>query len=135
MRWNQTVTLLSPVEKYQDSAGAWHEGKRSERTIFCNEFMVGLVAMAHLRNSDIRAANSTEPVDVGLRNEHMIQVHALDYQGEDQCIYRGEEYEVIYISGAGEYAMLTIGQKLGNSIADEGGEPEPTDPDGGDGNG
>lgn len=114
MRWNDVVTLLSPTEKYQDSAGVWHEGERTERTIFCNVFMIGLVAMAHLRNSDIRAANATEPVDVGLRDEHMLQIHSLDYDGEDQCIFHGKEYEVIYISGGGEYITLTIGQRLGN---------------------
>lgn len=114
MRWNDTVTLLSPTEKYQDAAGAWHEGKRTERTIFCNVFMLGLVAMAHLRNSDIRAANATEPVDVGLRDEHMLQIHSLDYNGEDQCVFHGEEFEVIYISGGGEYITLTIGHRLGN---------------------
>lgn len=118
MRWNETVTLLSPTEKYQDESGAWHEGSRTERVVFCNMFMIGLVTMAHLRNSDIRAANSTEPVDVGLRDEHMLQIHSLDYNGEDECIFHGKEYEIIYISGGGEYIMLTIGQKLSNLVND-----------------
>lgn len=114
MRWNETLVLLSPVEKYQDSAGAWHEGKRSERTVFCNEFMIGFVALAHLRSSDIRAANTTDPVDVGMRNEHMVQVRRIDYEQEDRCIFRGEEYEIMFVSGGGEYVTLTIGQKLSN---------------------
>lgn len=113
-RWNEVVTLLSPTQKYQDTTGAWHEGERTERTVFCNEFTIGLMAMAHLRNSDIRAANSTDPVDVGLRHEHMIQLRSVDYQGEDQVIFRGEEYEVAYMSGAGEYVTITIGHRLGN---------------------
>lgn len=115
MRWNKVVTLLSPAEKYQDDAGAWHEGERRERTVFCNEYTMGVVAQAHLRSSDVRAANSTDPVDVGLRNEHMIQLRAIDYHGEDQCIFEGVEYEVMYLSGSGETRILTIGEKLGNS--------------------
>lgn len=26
MRWNETLVLLSPTQKYQDATGAWHEG-------------------------------------------------------------------------------------------------------------
>ena len=114
MRWNDVIILLSPAEKYQDATGAWHEGERTPRTVFCNVFMIGLVAMAHLRNSDIRAANSTEPVDVGLRDEHMVQIHSLDYNNEDQCIFHGKEYEIVYLSGGGEYITLTISHRLGN---------------------
>ena len=113
-RYNETLTLLAPAAKYQDAAGAWHEGERTARTIFCNEYTIGVMTLAHLRNSDIRAANSTEPVDVGLRNEHMLQIRSIDYQGEDQVIFHGEEYEVVYLSGAGEHRVLTIGQRLGN---------------------
>ena len=116
MRWNKVITLLSPTQKYQDASGAWHEGERTERTVFCNEFILGTLTIAHLRSSDIRATNTTEPVDVGLRHEHMLQLRSIDYQGEDQCIFEGEEYEVIYASGAGEHVMLTIGQRLGNAV-------------------
>ena len=114
MRWNKVVTLLAPAEKFQDSKGQWHEGERTARTVFCNEYTIGLVAQAHLRSSDVRAANSTEPVDMGLRNEHMIQVRAIDYHNEDQCIFEGEEFDVMYLSGSGETRLLTIGQKIGN---------------------
>lgn len=115
MRYNEVVTLLAPTQKYQDSTGAWHEGERTQRTVFCNEFIIGTVTLAHLRSSDIRATNTTEPVDVGLRHEHMLQLRAIDYEGEDQVLFHGEEYEVIYASGAGEFVTLTIGQRLGNA--------------------
>lgn len=118
-RWNDVITLCGAKNKWQDSVGAWHEGERENRLVFCNEYTIGLVAMAHLRNSDIRAANSTEPVDVGLRNEHMVQVRAIDYENEDEVIFHGEEYEVIYVSGSGETRYLTIGQKLGSSGVDD----------------
>lgn len=114
-RWNNTVTLLAPAAKYQDAAGAWHEGERVPREIFCNEMTMSLVAMAQLRSADVRAQSSVAVMDVGLRHEHMIQVRSIDYNGEDQCIYNGDEYEVLYLSGAGEYRTLTIGQRIGNT--------------------
>lgn len=114
MRWNKVITLLTPAEKYQDAAGVWHEGERVPRTVFCNEYIIGVVAQAHLRSSDVRSANATEPVDMGLRNEHMIQLRSIDYHSEDQCVFEGDEYEVMYVSGGGEMTMLTIGQKIGN---------------------
>ena len=114
MRWNDEVTILSPKDAYQDSSGSWHEGERTERTVFCNAMTLGLMAMANLRSSDVRLANSTDPVDMGLRNQHMIQIRAIDYQGEDQVIYHGDEYEVMYLSGSGEFRILTIAQRLGN---------------------
>lgn len=115
MRWNETITLLSPANRYQDSAGSWHEGERTRRTVFCNEMTIGTMALAHIRSSDIRMTNTTEPVDIGMHNEHMLQIRSVDYGGEDQVIYHGEEYEVMYLSGAGEYRTLTIGQQLGSS--------------------
>lgn len=114
MRWNEVVTLLSPAASYQDSSGSWHEGERTGRTVFCNAMTMSLVQMASLRSSDVRAQNTTQPVDVGLRNEHMLQVRTVDYEGEDQVIFHDEEYEVLYVSGSGETRVLTIAQRLGN---------------------
>lgn len=115
MRWNRTVTLLSPVEKYQDEEGGWHYGEPRKREIFCNEYTIGVMVMSHLRSSDVRMANATEPVDVGIRNEHMLQVRSLDYESEDRCIYEGEEYEILYSTGSGETRLLTIGQRIGSA--------------------
>ena len=115
-RWNKTVTLLAPAERYQDSAGAWHEGTRVGREVYCNEMTMSLVAMAQLRSADVRASSSTTPLDMGLRNEHMIQVRSVDYNGEDEVIFEGEEYEVLYLAGSGEHRTLTIGQRLGNDV-------------------
>lgn len=115
MRWNDTITLLAAPNKYQDEAGAFHEGERVGREIFCNPVTLGLVQMAQLRSSDVRMNSSTSQLDVGLRNEHAIQVRSIDYQNEDQVIYHGEEYEVLYYSGGGEFKLITIGQRLGSS--------------------
>lgn len=114
MRFNDAVTLLSTPQRYQDETGAWHEGEPVQRTIFCNPMTIGVVAMANLRSSEVRMMNATQPVDVGLRNEHMLQIRALDYAEEQQCIYHGEQYEVLYASGSGEFRVLTIGQRLGS---------------------
>ena len=119
MRWNETVTLLSAANKYQDSAGAWHEGERVAREVFCNQMTIGTMAMAHLRSSDVRIANTTEPVDVGMHNEKMVQLRTIDYGGEDQVLFHGEEYQVMYSSGAGEFVTLTIAQQLGNANPQE----------------
>lgn len=115
-RWNQTIILLAPAAKYQDAAGAWHEGERTRREVFCNEMTIGLMTMAQLRSADVRAQSASNSLDVGLRNEHMVQVRADEYEGEDQCIFKGEEYEILYLSGSGEYRTLTIGQRLGNGV-------------------
>ena len=116
MRWNDTVTLLSPATKNQDANGAWHEGKREARTVFCNAMTLTMVAMAQIRSADVRAQSSTQTLDMGLRNEHMIQVKAIDYQNEDQVIFHGEEYEVLYLAGSGETRTLTIGQRIGSTV-------------------
>ena len=116
MRWNDTITLLSAPNSYQDAAGAWHDGERVKRTIFCNPMTIGIMALANLRSSEVRLANSTDPIDRGLYNEHMVQVRAIDYAGEDQCIYHGEQYEVMYASGSGDLRTLTIAQRVGNEV-------------------
>lgn len=113
-RWNRMVTFLSPAEGYQDEEGAWHYGEPAKREVFCNEYTIGIMAMSHLRSSEVRMTNDTEPVDVGIRNEHMVQVRSIDYKGEDRCIYEGEEYEILYSTGAGEMRLLTIGQRIGS---------------------
>lgn len=115
MRWNEVVTFLGVGEQYQDSAGAWHQGERVERLVYCNEYTIGAMAMAHLRSNTVRMANGNEPIDVGLRNEHMLEVRTVDYLGEDKCIFRGEEYEVMYITGAGDTRLITIGQRFGTA--------------------
>lgn len=118
-RWNRTVTLLTPTEMYQDDEGAFHYGEPTKRTIFCNEYTIGIMAASHLRSSEIRMANDSEPVDVGIRNEHMLQIHGIEYKNEDRCIYEGEEYEILYSTGSGEMRLLTIGQRIGNDRIEE----------------
>ena len=115
MRWNKVVTLLTPAEKYQDEEGGWHYGEPVERTVFCNEYTIGMMTMSHLRSTDVRMANSNEPLDIGMRNEHMIELRSIDYKGEDRCVFEGEEYEIMFSTGSGETRLLAIGQRIGNT--------------------
>lgn len=115
MRWNKCVTLLSPSEPYQDDEGGAHYGEPVERTVFCNERSLGTMTMAHLRSSDVRMANSNEPIDVGMRHEHLLELRSAEYFDEDRCIFEGEEYEIMFKTGSGEKCTIAIGQRIGNS--------------------
>lgn len=100
-RWNDTITLLSPANAYQDAAGAWHEGKRPPTEVFCNPRTMGLTQAASV-------------IDMGLRVSAQVQVRACDYDGQDQALYHGQELEVTYVSGGGEYRYLTLARKVGD---------------------
>ena len=114
MRWNKVVTLLTPSEKYQDEEGSWHYSEPVERLVYCNENSIGTMTMAHMRSSDVRTANSNEPVDMGMRHEHFLEMRSIEYRNEDRCIYEGEEYEVLFKTGSGERCIICIGQRIGN---------------------
>ena len=114
MRWNDTVTLVSLPKKYQDSAGAWHEGEGTERTIFCNRRLWGSMFMANLRSNEVRMLNNNLKVDTGFMPEAQIEVRAVDYGGENKCVYHGEEYEILYATNAGENMILGIAHRIGN---------------------
>lgn len=110
-RYNDTITLLSSAEPYQDAGGSWHEGERTENTVFCNRYSLSLSA-------------SSTALDMGLRATAQVQVRAVDYNGEDQCYYpartsededmSGKELDVTYSTQGGDFVTLTLGRKLGN---------------------
>ena len=110
-RYNDTITLLSPSERYQDAGGSWHEGERKETTVFCNRFSLGLSA-------------TSAALDMGLRATAQVQVRAVDYDGQDQCYYpartsadedmTGRELDVTHATQGGDFVVLTLGRKLGN---------------------
>lgn len=102
MRWNDTVTLLSAKgSAYQDSAGAWHEGKRTGRTVRCNPWSAGL-------------SSQSAALALGLRTSASVRVRSLDYQGEDRCEYHGEELDVLSASGGNGMVTLMLGRRVGN---------------------
>jgi hypothetical protein len=55
-------------------------------------------------------------IDMGLRVSAQVQVRACDYDGQDQARYHGEELEVTYVSGGGEYRYLTLARKVGDDV-------------------
>lgn len=102
MRWNDTITLLSAkASAYQDSAGAWHEGERKRREVRCNPWSSGL-------------SSQSAAVALGLRTIASVRVRSLDYQGEDQCEYHGEELDVLAASGGNGMVTLSLGRRVGN---------------------
>lgn len=107
-RWNDTITLLSPANPYQDESGAWHEGERTATEVFCNPRTMGLTQAASV-------------VDAGLRVAAQVQIRACDYNDQDQVQYHGQELEVTYVSGGGEYRYLTLARKVGNDGGEEDG--------------
>ena len=113
-RWNEVITLLSAPNAYQDEMLAWHEGDRVEREVFCNPGIIGTMTMAQLRSSEVRITSGDSAPNVGLRQMAMVYVRQIDYEGEDQVIYKGEEMDVIAATSEGENYKLVIARRLGN---------------------
>lgn len=113
-RWNDVITLLSAPEAYQDEMLAWHEGERVERQVFCNPGIIGTMAMAQLRSSEVRITGGDTVPDVGLKPMAMVYIRQIDYEGEDQVIYHGEEMDVIAATSEGENLKMIIRRKAGN---------------------
>ena len=114
MRWNRTVTLIATPNSYQDEMGAWHAGEPTRRTIFCNEQKYGSLFMANLRSNDVRMLNNNLVVDTGQMPEVQIAVRESEYRGEPLAEYRGVEYEVLYMTRAGENSVLGLVRRIGN---------------------
>ena len=112
--WNDTIVLLSPKRMYQDEYGAWHEGRRSEREVFCNVGTLGLVTMAQLRSSEVRITSGDSAPSIGMREMHVVWIRAIDYDGEDQVIFRGKEMDVIALTSEGERYKMIIARKYDN---------------------
>lgn len=113
-RWNETVTLLSPERKWQDDEGAWHEGEREPREVFCNVQMMGTLTLAQLRSSEVRFTSGEKVPHVGPTKMHVIYVKQIDYEDEDQLIYDGQEYDVIAGTTEGEDYKLIVRRRIGN---------------------
>ena len=108
------MTLLGNPERYQDEEGAWHQGEPTRRTIFCNESKYGSLFMANLRSNDVRMLNNNLKVDTGQMPEVQIAVRESEYHGEQEAIYKGKEYLVLYMTRAGENSILGLVRRLGN---------------------
>lgn len=100
-RWTETVTLLSEPDAYQDSGGAWHAGRPVKTEVFCNVYTMSL-------------SSRSAAVDMGLEAAAQVQVHAADYGGQQKCIWKGTKMEVVSVSDSGDFAVLTLGRRIGN---------------------
>lgn len=112
-RWNDTITLLSYGEPWVDAEGGEHEGERMSREVFCNPGIIGTMAIAQLRSSEVRVNNGSGP-DVGMRAAVMVYVRTIDYADEDQVIYHGKEMQVISATSEGENTKLLMRRRIGN---------------------
>lgn len=113
-RWNETITLLSCPNAYQDEEGGYHEGERVGREVFCNPGIIGTMTMAQLRSSEVRINSNDKAPEVGLRDMAMVYVRDIDYEGEDQCIYHGKEMDIIAGTSEREYWKLIVRRRIGN---------------------
>lgn len=113
-RWNETVTLLKPTKRWQDNEGAWHEGVREERTVFCNVGMLGTMTLAQLRSSEVRITSGENTPNVGMTAMHVLYIKQIDYDGEDQLIFRDEEMDVIAATSEGDDYKVIVRKRLGN---------------------
>lgn len=100
-RWNDTCLLLSHPERTQDAEGNWVQGEQFRKPVFCNRYTMG-------------SATWASAVDAGLRADAELQLRSVDYEGEDEVIYHGREYDVTRVSDSGEFCRLTLGRRLSN---------------------
>jgi len=120
-RWNEEITLLSAPNAWQDEEGGWHEGERVPRRVFCNPGMLGTMVMAQLRSSEVRITGGEDVPETGMRNMHLVYIRQIDYQGEDQVIYRGEEMDVIAATSEHENYKVILRARFGNDKEDSDG--------------
>ena len=117
----EDITLLAATEAYQDSEGAWHEGERTPRTVTCQAVIYGAMTRAQLRSSDVRIDNRDSIPYVGFQTMAVVELWTLDYEGEDQAVFRGEEVqvEVDTMVAGGPRTQLILRRRIGNDGAEE----------------
>lgn len=104
MRWNGEITLRDILaEAYIDDEGNEHEGEPVDTTVMCNNWSVG-------RDTWATAA------ELGFKPTGMVQIRTVDYNGQMQCIYRGEEMDISMVTEQGENTMLTLSKHARNDV-------------------
>lgn len=93
-RWNDTVTLVSLPDAYQDSMGAWHEGEPEETEVFCNQYSAGL-------------SDTTDP-DRGLTDVAEVQLRNEDYADQTKAVYHGREYSVASVTRSATFCRIRL---------------------------
>lgn len=113
-RWAETIILLKPANKWQDDEGGWHEGEREEREVFCNVGMLGTMTMAQLRSSEVRITSGESAPNVGPTRMDVVYIKQIDYDEEDQAIFRGKEMDIIAATSEGENYKVILRRRIGN---------------------
>lgn len=100
-RWNDTITLVSLPESYQDSMGAWHEGEPVKEEVFCNQFSAGLT-------------DTTTP-DRGLTDVAEVQLRNEDYGDQAKAVYHGVEYSVASVTRSATFCRIRLERGIGDA--------------------
>lgn len=102
MRWNDVYTLLSNSGRYQDEAGAWHEGEPEASQAFCNLRSVG-------------AATWAGALDNGMRVDAEVEMRSVDYDGQPRVELFGDEYRVLHVTRSGDLVRLQLGAVMADA--------------------
>lgn len=111
----EDIMLLSAPNKYQDVEGAWHEGERVSRTVQCQYVIYS--ALSHrnqIRDSNVRLQNIEDTPETGYVTMATVELWTIDYEGEDEAIYRGEEVHVEVGTTFGARTQLILRRRIGN---------------------
>ena len=114
----EDIVFLVPTEGYQDDEGAWHDGKRERHPAICRSVTYAALTRAQLRSSDVRIENMSDIPYVGMKVMAVVELWTLDYNGEEQAIFRGEEVQVEADTTYGPKTQLILRQRLGNVTDD-----------------
>lgn len=114
----EDIVFLEATESYQDSEGALHEGKRVRHPAICRSVTYAALTRAQLRSSEVRIQNQSDIPYVGSKVMAVVELWTLDYNGEQQAIFRGEEVQVEADTTYGPKTQLILRQRLGNITED-----------------
>lgn len=113
-RWNDVIYLLAAPNAYQDEEGGQHEGERVARRLYCNVGMMGTMTMAEMRSSEVRITSGEGVPNVGMHEMHVVWIKQIDYQGEDQVIFKDKEMDIVALTSEGENLKMIIRERIGN---------------------
>ena len=110
----EDITFLRATNSYQDDEGAWHEGKREPRTVQCHVINYGALTRGELRSSEVRTQNVSDSPYTGMHVVAVVEVWSIDYEGEEQAIFRGKEVQVEHFLVYGQKEQLMLRERIGN---------------------
>lgn len=73
----------------------------SEREILCNRL-------------DVYSQEFYQAANIGLKPQAKISIHAMEYDGEEKAIYKGNEYYILRTYHKDNLIEVVLGDKIGN---------------------